>query len=187
MNKWIHFQGYVFCNCQFCISSEDDFIHKLQSILGCKIHSCVLILSDLVRNLYHSFPQLKIVHFAILVREMTLTEIACPKNEWCQHLIIKIFLHTKLSCYYRECSSLMFSSVQLLSRVQLFATPWTAARQASLSITNSQSLLKLVSIESVMPSNHIILCRPLLLPPSIFPRIRVFSNESALCIRWPKY
>ena len=80
-----------------------------------------------------------------------------------------------------------FSSVQSLSRVRLFATPWTAVRQASLSITNSQSLLKLKSITSVMPSNHLILCRPLLLPPSIFPSIRVFSNESVLCIRWPKY
>ena len=82
---------------------------------------------------------------------------------------------------------LQFSSVQTLSRVQLFATPWTTARQASLSITNSQSLLKLMSIEWVMPSNHLILCRPLLLLPSIFPSIRVFSNESALLIRWPKY
>ena len=82
---------------------------------------------------------------------------------------------------------IQFSSVQLLSRVQLFASPWTAARQASLFITNSRSLLKLMSIELVMPSNHLILCRPLLLPPSIFPRIRVFSNESALRIRWPKY
>ena len=79
-----------------------------------------------------------------------------------------------------------FSSVQSLSRVRLFATPWTAAVQASLSITNSQSLLKLMSIESVMLSNHLILCRPLFLPPSIFPSIRVFSNESVLCIRWPK-
>ena len=78
------------------------------------------------------------------------------------------------------------SSVQLLSRFRLFVTPWTAARQASLSITNSQSLPKLMSTESVMPSNHFILCRPLL-PPSIFPSIRVFSKESALCIRWPKY
>ena len=78
-------------------------------------------------------------------------------------------------------------SVQLLNCVQLFATPWTAARQASLSITNSWSLLKLMSIESVMPSNHLILCRPLLLPPSIFISIRVFSNESLLHIRWPKY
>ena len=79
-----------------------------------------------------------------------------------------------------------FSSVQLLSRVWLFATPWTTARQASLSITNSRSLPKLMSIESVMPSNHLILCHPLLLLPSIFPSIRVFSNESALHIRWSK-
>ena len=80
----------------------------------------------------------------------------------------------------------MFSSVQLLSRVRLFATPWIAARQASLSITNSQSSLRLTSIESVMPSSHLILCRPLLLPP-IPPSIRVFSNESILSMRWPKY
>ena len=80
-----------------------------------------------------------------------------------------------------------FSSVQLLSRVRLFVTPWTAAHQASLSITNSQSLLKLMPIELVMPSNHLILCHPLLLLPSIFPSIRVFSSESALHIRWPKY
>ena len=79
-----------------------------------------------------------------------------------------------------------FSSVQSLSQVQLFATPWNAARQASLSITNSRSSLKLMSTESVMSSNHLILCRPLLLP-SIFPTIRVFSNESVLHIRWPKY
>ena len=80
-----------------------------------------------------------------------------------------------------------FNSVQLLSRVQLFVTPWTTACQASLSITNSRSLLKLMSIELVMPSNHLILCHPLLFSPSIFPSIRVFSNESALRIRWPKY
>ena len=80
-----------------------------------------------------------------------------------------------------------FNSVQSLSHVRLFATPWTAARQASLSITNSWSLLKLMSIVSVMPSNRLILCCPLLLPPSIFPSIRVFPNESVLHIRWPKY
>ena len=84
-----------------------------------------------------------------------------------------------------SCSSSL-SSVQSLSRVRLFATPWTAAHQASLSITNYQILLKLVSIESVMPSNHLIFCRPLLLPPSIFPSSRVFSNESVLRIMWPK-
>ena len=81
----------------------------------------------------------------------------------------------------------LFSSVQSLSCVQLFATPWTAAHQASQSITNSWSLLKFISIESVMPSNHLILCHPLLLPPSIFPSIRVFSNDSTLHIRWPQY
>ena len=83
--------------------------------------------------------------------------------------------------------SVWLSSVQLLSRVQLFVTSWTAARQASLSITKSWSLLKLISIESVMPYNQLILCCPLLLPPSIFPSVRVFLNESVLCIRWPKY
>ena len=86
----------------------------------------------------------------------------------------------------RKLMAVQFSSVQLLSCVQLFASPWTAACQACLSITNSWSLLKLMSIESVMPSNHLIFCRHLLLPPSIFPSIRVFSNESVLCIRWPK-
>ena len=80
-----------------------------------------------------------------------------------------------------------FSSVRLLSYVRLFVTPWTAACQASLSITNSLSLLKLMFIESVMPSNHLILCHPLFLLPSIFPSIKVFSNESVLCITWPKY
>ena len=84
-------------------------------------------------------------------------------------------------------SHISLCSVQLLGRVRLFATPWTAACQASLSFTNSQSLLKLLSSKLVMPSNHLILCRPLLLLPSIFPSIRVFSNESALRIRWPKY
>ena len=81
----------------------------------------------------------------------------------------------------------IFSLVQSLSYVRLFATPWTAARQASLTITNSWSPPKLMSIESVMPSNHLIFCHPLLIMPSIFPRIRVFSNESVLHIRWPKY
>ena len=83
--------------------------------------------------------------------------------------------------------SIFPSSVHSLSRVRLFATPWITARQASLSISNTRSLLKLVSIELVIPSNHLILCHPLLLLPSIFPSIRVFSNESALHIRWPKY
>ena len=92
---------------------------------------------------------------------------------------VSLFLFLIMNCY-------KFSSVQLLRRVRLFATPWTAARQASLSITTSWSLLKLMSIESVMPSNHLILCCPLCLPSSIFPSSRVFSNESALHIRWSK-
>ena len=88
----------------------------------------------------------------------------------------------------RDCQAgHQFSSVQSLSRVRLFVTPWTAALQVSLSVTNSRSLLRLTSIESVVPSNHLIFCRPLLLLPPIFPSIRVFSNESSLPIRWPKY
>ena len=95
--------------------------------------------------------------------------------------------HLQSSCVELTVHFLIqFSSVQLLSHVQLFAIPWTAACQASLSITNSGSWLKLISIEMVMPSNHPILCHPLLLLPSIFPSIRVFSNESTLHIRWPK-
>ena len=97
---------------------------------------------------------------------------------WTWHFFLLLYGWDVLDC---------ISSVQLLSRVRLFGTPWTAARQASLFITNSQRPPKPMSIESVMPSNHLILYRPLLLLPSIFPSIRVFSNESALCIRWPKY
>ena len=98
-----------------------------------------------------------------------------------KHVSVKtrILLNRKTVC--------LISSVQFLSSVRLFATPWTAACQASLSITNSRSPPKPMSTESVMPSHHLILCHPLLLLPSIFPSIRVFSNESALCIRWPKY
>ena len=104
----------------------------------------------------------------------------------------KVFLKTALnfnmvSLLYVIRSGTKASTVQSLSRVRFFETPWTATCQASLSITNSRSLLKLMSIELVMPSSHLILGCPLLLLPSIFPRIRVFSNESALCIRWPKY
>ena len=101
-----------------------------------------------------------------------------------------IYLHAYLELILlyqvpRKANSDQFSSVAQLCPT--LATPWTAAHQASLSITNSQSLPKLMSVESVMPSNHLILCRPLLLLPSIFPNIRVFSNESVLCIMWPKY
>ena len=101
-------------------------------------------------------------------------------------IILSFFLLLKLD-NLNWLSAAQLSSVQSLSRVRPFATPWTAARQASLSIASSWGLSKLMSIESVMPSNHLILCRPLLLLPSIFPSIRVFSNESALHIRGPKY
>ena len=120
--------------------------------------------------------------------------VAIPHVHTHWNLEISLYFHATSAedpwtplCAQHSCildSSVQFSSV---SRVQLFATPWTAARQASRSITNSRSLFKFKSIESVMPSNHLILCRPLLLPPSIFPSIRAFSNESVLLIRWPKY
>ena len=97
-------------------------------------------------------------------------------------LYVYFLAHLSFKLYF-----VWISSDQLLSRVQLFVTLWTAACQASLSITNSRNLLKVMSIESVMPSNHLMLCHSLLLLPSIFPSIRVFSNESVLCIRWPKY
>ena len=111
-----------------------------------------------VKNLFHSFPNLG-------------SNFVLQKH-------MKYFFHG-----FNE----IFQLVQPLSLVRLFATPCTAARQASLSITNSRSPSKPMSIESMMQSNHLILCRPLLLLPSIFPSIRVFSNDSALCIRWPKY
>ena len=100
---------------------------------------------------------------------------------YCFPVVLPLFLWRFFSMYAQ------ISSVQSLSRGRLFMTPWTAACQASLSITNSRSFLKHMSVELVMPFNHLILCRPLLLPPSIFPSIRVFSNESVLLIRWPKY
>ena len=106
---------------------------------------------------------------------------------------VTIYILEKVSIFFLShttsyiCSPSAFSSVQSLSHDQLFATPWTAACQAALSITNSWRLLKLMSIASVMKSSHLILCHPLLLPPSIFPSIRVFSKESVLNIRWPKY
>ncbi|CAI9175415.1 unnamed protein product [Rangifer tarandus platyrhynchus] len=96
------------------------------------------------------------------------------------------FTHTR-TCMHMHTAMNTVAVVQLLGCVRLFATPWTAACQASLSIANSQSLLKLMSIESVMPSSHLILCGPLLLLPSIFPSLRVFSNESILHIRWSEY
>ena len=104
-----------------------------------------------------------------------------PKFQYYKHSTPRYILKTLFSF------QIQFNSVQLLSQIWLCRTPWTATRQASLSITNSRSLLKLMPIESVMPSNHLIFWRPLLLPPSVFPSIRVFSSESALPIRWWKY
>ena len=102
------------------------------------------------------------------------------------HITLCLSSHSKFTCNHYSWSD-QIRSDQSLSRVRLFATQWIAAHQASLSITNSQSSPRLTSIESVMPSNHLILCRPLLLLPPIPPSIRVFSNESTLCMRWPKY
>ena len=107
---------------------------------------------------------------------------------WLCHLTLPPIVYQSFSFSTCPSTLCLVQSVQSLSCLWFFATPWTAAPQTSLSITNSWSLLKLMSIESMMPSNHLILCRhPLLLPPSVFSRIRVFSNESALHIRWPKY
>ena len=108
-------------------------------------------------------------------------------SEWEKIIANETTVWYNSSVIAEKAVEVQFSSVQSLSRVWLFATPWIAARQASLSITNSRSSLRLTSIESVMPSNHLILCRPLLLLPPIPPSIRVFSNESTLPMRWPKY
>ena len=105
----------------------------------------------------------------------------------CIRTVMLILFNNKWARCFQEAVCMLFSSVQSLSCVRLLVTPWTAACEASLSITNSWSLPKLTSIESVIPSSHLILCHPLLLLPSIFPNIRVFSNESVLPIRWPKY
>ena len=130
---------------------------------------------------------LSITNSQSLLKPMSIQSVM-PFNHLilCRPLLLLPSIFPNIRVFSSE-SVLRISSVQSLSHVQLFVTPWTAARQASLSITNSRSLLKLMSIESVMPSNHLILCLPLLLAPSIFPSIRVFSNESILPIRWPKY
>ena len=124
---------------------------------------------------------------------MSRREIHSRRQKMKTGLICNTFLNLHWGWHHRcvmpglRIASVEFSSVQSLSQVQLFATPWTAARQASLSITNTRSLPKLMSIESMMPSNHLIICGPLFHLHSIFPNIRVFSSESALLIRWPKY
>ena len=129
---------------------------------------------------------LRTIYFEEKIHRNIFSGTECGYLLW----IISAFLLTLFLCYQCKVNYLsfsQFSSVQSLSCVRLFATPWIAAYQASLSITNSRSSLKLMFIESVMPSRHLILCRPLLLLPPIPPSIRVFSNESTLCMRWPKY
>ena len=116
----------------------------------------------------------------VMLYTLSIYNFICP-------LLVNLSKQKKKNQYLSNILPFQFSSVQLISCVQLFATPWTAACQASLSITNSQSFLKLMSVESVMPSNHLLLCHPLLLLPSVFPSIKVFSSESVLCIKWPKY
>ena len=127
--------------------------------------------------------------FIFLGSKITVDRYFSHENKWCLLLGRKPRQHIKKQRHYvvDKGMSSQLSSVQLLSHVRLFATPWTPAHQASLSITNSRSPPKPMPTESVMPSNHLILCHPLLLLPSIFTRITVFSNESALQIRWPKY
>ena len=123
----------------------------------------------------------------VWVWDLDYKESSAPKNWYFWTVVLEKTLESVLDCKGVKHSEIQFSSVLSLSHVRLFVTLWTAARQASLSITNSQSLPKPMSIVSVMPVNRLILCRPLLLLPPIPPRIRVFSNESALCIGWPKY
>ena len=130
-----------------------------------------------LKSSHHTQTHIRVCEVLEVLANLLVVTIPQYRHESGHH-----FVHLALT---QPCIN--FSSVQPLSRVWLFATPWTAAHQASLSITNSRSLLKLMSIESVMPSNHLILCCPLLLLPSIFSSFRVFSNESALRIRWPKY
>ena len=159
------------------VRKENEF-HRLRSVSE---ESCVLAL--LVKSSKHLLDCFTLFSSSPLF-------LCCPEMNYLifefqvfgQPLLVIHFLTGCVLCF--SCCAVV---VELLSCVQLFATPWTAAPQASLSFIISQSLLKLMSIESVMPSNHLILCCPLLILPSIFPSIRVFSNVSALCIRWPKY
>ena len=138
----------------------------------------------------------KMIPVLTLENNLPMCSFSEPVFFWVFTFIFKFLIHLEIILVMGEMYLLQFfstwlfnypSSVQSLSRVRLFVTPWIATRQASLSITNSRSPPKPMSIESLMPSNHLILCHPLRLLPSIFPNIRVFSNESALHIRWPKY
>ena len=135
----------------------------------------------------HGVTELKMTEWLIWSDLIWWTSAVGPLNSSPSDQIQGQRIRQNLKTEKKDFSLYAISSVQSLSRVWLFVTSCTAAHQASLSITNSQSLLKFMSIESVMPSNHLILCRPLLLLPSIFPSIRIFSNESIFHIRWPKY
>ena len=156
---------------------------KLHEAWGNFLGKCVL------NCIYSLFPK---ITYILTFPPNSLEQFLGGAVSWAAVLILppnKIYLVTLTLCIFflSQHWSPQFSWIQLLSRVWLFATPWTAACQASLSVTNSRSWLKLMSVESVMPSNHLILCHPLLLLPSIFPSIRVFSNKSVLRIRQPKY
>ena len=146
-----------------------------------------MVILFLKANWVMSFPWLKfsVVFFIVFKVEFKLHNISYSSFQFLRLTLLAPFSSTLATLAFLQCPQ--SSSVQSLSRVWLFATPWIAARQASLSITNSQSLLKLMSIELVMPSSHFFLCHPLLLLPPIAPSIRVISSESTLRIRWPKY
>ena len=167
-----------FNNILFIKTGSELFNFCLQKLK----YVCIKTCTEVYSSSFHNWQKLKIIQMSI----NRLMHKLCYIHE------MKIYLTIKVNYWYIQekwmnLRGIQFSSVQSLSHVQLFATPWTAARQASLFITNSRSLPKPMSIESVMPSNHLIPYCPLLLLPSIFPSIRDFSNESALCIRWPKY
>ena len=138
-------------------------------------------------NEYSGLISFRIDWFNLLAVQGTLESSPTPHFKSINSLVLSFLYGPTLTSVHDYWKNHLFSSVQSFSSVQLFVTLWTAARQASLCITNFWSLLKLMSIESVMPSNHLILCHPLLLLPSIFPTISVYFNESLLCIRWPKY
>ena len=146
-----------------------------------------MVILFLKANWVMSFPWLKfsVVFFIVFKVEFKLHNISYSSLQFLRLTLLAPFSSTLATLAFLQCPQ--SSSVQLLSRVRLFAIPWIAARQASLSITNSRSLLKLMSIELVMPSSHFFLCHPLLLLPPIIPSIRVISSESTLRIRWPKY
>ena len=164
---------------------------KYIPLIQCWLHfQCQIMRSWCVFNLSHHFISTGVIggfNFVVVVVFviMSISVFLWSLERFSFSLIYLFFF--PFFCLIWKSASVQFSSVQSLSRVQLFATPWIAARQASLSITNSRSSLRFTSIESVMPSRHLILCRPLLLLPPIPPSIRVFSNESTLRMRWPKY